>query len=819
MQTQSLKFKILSVSLAVTLLVLVLLGSTLYFTEIKPLKSQVSLDLQNDMQTFIDSKIDLKIQGGIIGSAMLSLNQKVKDAVRNADSTEIYPILKTVKDDYAAKTNFQGVFIEIINAAGDSLLRSWKLDQPGGKRLQDPLIKQVFETRQAQGALIFGERGVTIVAATPILDNTEFLGATAMILGVGSISRDFAEQFKNTHGQWIMLVDKQYVNDKLGNTKAVDSLMPITDRYVVANNKWFSEEVIQQTKALYQASNGEQTSVYLAADKVVVDLPAYDESGKVFGRQVFIQDAAVLTEPLAKAMNNAWTTLIMVALGILILSSIIIGLIIRLVITPLQTLNQTITEVDQNGDFSLRIQIDSEDEVGRTAKAINHHLDKVNQAIHQANQVVGALAKGQLDKRIEGNFNGRLLELKQSINVSIDNIQQMMNALENTLKALSQGHFSVQQTSGQAQGAFGQMLNQSQNAMQNLSGIIREINEVMQTVSRGNFQNRIQVAAQGELDALKREINQTVHVLALVIDDITKVMQAQSNGDLTQSVGVACDGELADLKEAINHNAEHLNRTINQVMNASNTVSHVASEVSRGSMSLSDSVQQQAASMEQTSATMAEMNSAIETNAQNALNVDHLEHELQKNSVNAGQVMKQTINAMAEIQNSSKRIEEIVTLIDSIAFQTNLLALNAAVEAARAGEHGRGFAVVAGEVRALAQKSADAAREINQLIGDSINVINRGTQLAGESESVLAQMNDSIDKVTQMIAEIANSSAEQSRGVNEVNQALQLIDQVTQNNAALVEETSAAAQSMQDQADELEQQMQFFKTRNQKRLN
>ncbi|CAN8140565.1 methyl-accepting chemotaxis protein [uncultured Thiomicrorhabdus sp.] len=219
-------------------------------------------------------------------------------------------------------------------------------------------------------------------------------------------------------------------------------------------------------------------------------------------------------------------------------------------------------------------------------------------------------------------------------------------------------------------------------------------------------------------------------------------------------------------------------------------------------MSLSDSVQQQAASMEETSATMTEMNSAIEANANNAVNVDKLEHELQKNSVNAGQVMKQTINAMGEIQESSKRIEEIVTLIDSIAFQTNLLALNAAVEAARAGE-----------VRALAQKSADAAREINQLIGDSISVINRGTELASESEAVLTQMNTSIDNVTQMIGDIANSSSEQSRGVNEVNQALHLIDEVTQNNAALVEETSAAAQSMQDQADELEKQMQFFKTK------
>lgn len=813
MQTQSLKFKIISVSMVITALVVAIIGSTLYFTEIKPLRSQVSQDLQSEMKTFIDGKIDLKVQGSIIGSAMLTLDQKVKDAVRSGNTMEVYPLYKSMKADYADKTNFRGVFSELIDANGQSLLRSWKLDEKGGNRLNDPLIKKVFDSKKAEGALIFGQRGVSIVAATPIMDNKTFLGAATVVMGVGSISRDFAEQYENVDGKWIMLVDKDYVAQKLGSTKAVDSLKPITNRYVIANNKWFADDVVEQTKAVYQAVNGDQNALYLTQGKVVVDLPAYDESGKVFGRQIFIQNESVFTTPLNHAMNNAWTTLIMVAIGILLLSAIIIGLIIRLVINPLQQLNQTITQVDESGNFTLRSDINSNDEVGQTAKAINRHLEKVNQAINQANTVVGALAKGQLEKRIDGNFNGSLLELKQGINISVDNVQQMINALETTLNNLNHGNFSEQDSSVKAQGAFGKMMDQSQHAMHNLSQIISEINQVMNKVSRGNFHNRVQITAEGELNDLKQEINQTVEVLAKVIDDITLVMQAQSNGDLTQSVTVECDGELAQLKEAINSNAEHLNQTISQVITASDTVSNVASEVSKGSMSLSDSVQQQAASMEQTSATMTEMNSAIETNAQNAANVDKLEHELQKNSVNAGQVMKQTINAMGEIQDSSKRIEEIVTLIDSIAFQTNLLALNAAVEAARAGEHGRGFAVVAGEVRALAQKSADAAREINQLIGDSINVINRGTELASQSETVLEQMNESIDKVTQMIADIANSSAEQSRGVNEVNQALHLIDQVTQQNAALVEETSAASQSMQDQADELEQQMSFFKTR------
>jgi len=225
-------------------------------------------------------------------------------------------------------------------------------------------------------------------------------------------------------------------------------------------------------------------------------------------------------------------------------------------------------------------------------------------------------------------------------------------------------------------------------------------------------------------------------------------------------------------------------------------------------------VQEQAAALEETSATMDEMNSAVQNNTENAKQATGVAREVQTKATQGTKVMQQTIEAMNAIQQSSHKIADIVTLIDGIAFQTNLLALNAAVEAARAGDHGRGFAVVAGEVRALAQKSAEAAKDIKGLIEESVGRIDQGTKLASESGEMLNGITSAVEQVTQMIDHIARASSEQSEGVSQVHKAIADIDQVTQQNAALVEETSAASESMSEQAANLSRDMAFFNTGN-----
>ena len=282
-------------------------------------------------------------------------------------------------------------------------------------------------------------------------------------------------------------------------------------------------------------------------------------------------------------------------------------------------------------------------------------------------------------------------------------------------------------------------------------------------------------------------------------------------GDLTSAVAVTSTDETGQLLSALKTMNGNLVNLIGGVRTNADTIASASQQIATGNADLSQRTEEQASSLEVTASSMEELTSTVKQNAENAKQANQLAVSASEVAVKGGQVVSQVVDTMSGISESSKKIVDIISVIDGIAFQTNILALNAAVEAARAGEQGRGFAVVATEVRTLAQRSAAAAKEIKGLISDSVEKVDSGSKLVNEAGKTMDEIVGSVKRVTDIMSEITAASQEQSSGIEQVNTAITQMDQVTQQNAALVEEAAAAAESMQEQAQVLTQAVSIFK--------
>jgi methyl-accepting chemotaxis protein len=295
------------------------------------------------------------------------------------------------------------------------------------------------------------------------------------------------------------------------------------------------------------------------------------------------------------------------------------------------------------------------------------------------------------------------------------------------------------------------------------------------------------------------------------INEAILLAETVAEGDLTCVIEVRSTDETGRLLSALKRMNENLRRTVSEVRMGATHIVTASSQIASGNLDLSSRTEEQAASLEQTAASMEELTATAKHNAENANEASRLAVSASEVAVQGGAAVSQVVATMSSIHSSSGKIVDVIGLIDGIAFQTNILALNAAVEAARAGEQGRGFAVVATEVRTLAQRSATAAKEIKTLIGDSVTQVDRGTELVNRAGETMKEVVVSIQRVASIISEIAGASQEQMKGIEQVNLAVGQMDEVTQQNAALVEEAAAAAQSLEEQAVRLTKTVSVFK--------
>ncbi|SFR56292.1 methyl-accepting chemotaxis protein [Thiomicrospira sp. ALE5] len=811
--SSSLKASFLFFTSLLLVVCLALFGSLLYWFQVKPIEQTQLQQAQRAMAQDIDQRMQARVETVMAVAMAAAQNQVIQDALMGRVSRDVaLKNLEQTRDHFrtASKGTYGSIQMHVFDREQRSFIKSWAPNS-FGEEIRNPMVRSVFEEQKFAGSVTLTRRGPALLGVSPVIVNNEVIGAVAVTGGFGVVVRELVAE---SNIDWLMLWDTAYIENRYPALAETVSQNPSYDqRYVVGHTQWFSADFVSDLMNMnFAALDAEQTAVMLKGDAIFINIPAYDELGQVLGRNIFRVPADELNALIAQQQNQVLLTLFIIFLVVMLIVGMLIALVQFKVINPVANLSATMLSISRTGQFSQRAAVNSQDEVGQMAAGFNTLLAQTQNAVNETNSVIEHIARGDFSPRVVADLQGDLLTLKTGVNQSADSIQLTMSALSDAMSALQAGNFSLKLDSQEVSGEYKTMLDLASQAMAQLHQTIQGIAQVMDAMQQGQYQQRVEVNAVGELANLKAHINRSMDSLESALVEIVRVIDAQSRGDLTQKIEKEYQGELRVLQEAVNQTANKLTAVVNKALQASVVVNQASSEVATGANDLSMRVQQQAAAIEETSATMDQMTSAVAQSRDNSevtatitLDVQHKAHE-------GVRVMRETIDVMTGIQASSQQIAEIVSLIDSIAFQTNLLALNAAVEAARAGEHGRGFAVVASEVRALAQKSADAAKDIKQLIEDSVERIDRGTELANKSGESLEEVNQAIEEVVHRMKEIATAASEQSLGISQVHQAINQIDSVTQQNAALVEQTSATTETLNDQARALAEDMAFFKT-------
>jgi len=338
-----------------------------------------------------------------------------------------------------------------------------------------------------------------------------------------------------------------------------------------------------------------------------------------------------------------------------------------------------------------------------------------------------------------------------------------------------------------------------------------EIDDVVAAAAQGDFSKRISLdGKKGFMRNLSEAMNQFCRTTSEAVGEVADALSALAKGDLTRRVESNYGGLFEKLKNDANATSEQLGRIVSDIMGAAEEVSAAAAEISTGTTDLSNRTEQQASSLEETAASMEQIASTIKQNAENAQQANQLSTSAREVAMKGGDIVENAIRAMTRIEESSQKVSDIIGVIDEIAFQPNLLALNAAVEAARAGDAGKGFAVVASEVRTLAQRSSQAAKDIKALIVDSGAQVKDGVELVNNTGRSLTEIVESVKRLSDIVSEISAASNEQATGVEEINRAVSQMDEMTQQNAALVEESAASAKTLLEQARGMRQRMTYF---------
>jgi methyl-accepting chemotaxis protein len=620
------------------------------------------------------------------------------------------------------------------------------------------------------------------------------------------------------------------------------------DQFAVERGK-FNEGVAGGMAALAAGKTDEAQSTYNEGKARPANIAAREKMDALLALET---ELAAKEYQASQARYEQMRAYSLWSIGIGILLGVLAAVfLLRAIVRPLRTATESCDRIAQ-GDYSVQIQADKHDEFGhlmnsmrsmqiaagfreaetqgsaRETLRIKNALDRVSSCVMIAN-VEGRIiymnqAVQEMLRNGESDLRRELPQFRadEVLGSSFDQFHKNPAHQRNLLGSLTQQHRTTLRIGGRTYTLTAVPVSNEQSERIGTAvewvdrtaevAVEAEVSGIVNAANDGDFSKRIALEGKdGFFKTLAVGINGLLQTSAVGLNEVVRVLGALANGDLTQKITNDYKGTFGQLKDDSNATVERLAEIVTQIKEATESINVASKEIASGNTDLSSRTETQASSLEETASSMEELTSTVKQNAENARQANQLAAGASEVAVKGGEVVGQVVTTMSSINESSKKIVDIISVIDGIAFQTNILALNAAVEAARAGEQGRGFAVVATEVRTLAQRSAAAAKEIKQLIGDSVEKVGAGTKLVDEAGKTMQEIVASVKRVTDIMAEITSASQEQSSGIEQVSEAITQMDEVTQQNAALVEQAAAAAESLEEQAGNLAQAVAIFK--------